>query len=161
MVSIFSDASFDPRSRIGVSGILVVSAANLKVFDGSLEVQLALHRETACTELEINSVIAAMTHVKKMQLSTVTIFSDCKTAIDLSRRREKLEVNNYLTKASGEKHKHAELYKEFFRLYDQTTPVLTWLKGHKTSSQRSIIECYFSFVDRTCREALRRHVAEF
>ncbi len=160
MVAIFSDISFDPTSRTGISGILVVEDSQLKKFDDTLVVQLTLHHATACTQLEINSVIAAMDIVKKDRPATASIYTDCKTAIDLPRRRAKLEANSYISKAKGEEHQHANLYRLFFRLLDQTTPTLTWIKGHKAASEKSVIDSYFSHVDQACRRALRAHLAE-
>ena len=160
MVAIFSDVSFDPSSRTGIAGILLVGDGQLREFDDSLVVRFTMHHSTACTQLEINSVIAAMEIAKKDQLLNASIYTDCRTAIDLPKRRAKLEANNFISKATGGEHHHAALYRLFFRLLDETAPILTWIKGHKVAGNRSVNDSYFSHVDQACRRALRTYLAE-
>ena len=159
MVAIFSDISFDPKSRTGVAGILIVEDRQLEAFDERLAVQLSVHQGIACTQLELNSVMAAMEVVKKNGHRAVPIYTDCKSAIDLLSRRARLEATSFITKAKGEEHAHADLYREFFKLLDQTSSVLTWIKGHKPDAERSVVDSYFSLVDQACRRELRTHIA--
>jgi len=158
--AIFSDISFDPQSRCGVAGILVLEDSKLSAFDDSLSVHLTYYQNIACTQLEISSVIAAMKVVNKEHLGKVSIYTDCKSAIDLPGRRAKLEAAGFITKAKGEEHAHAGLYREFFKLLDQTVPDFNWIKGHKPEADRSVIDSYFSLVDKACRTALRRYIAK-
>ncbi len=158
MVTIFSDISFDPKSRIGVAGLLLVEDSQLAEFNANLNVHLAWYQATACTQLEINSVIAAMEMILSKQLGTVQIYTDCKSVIDLPGRRVRLEGSSFVTKSSGKEHKHANLYREFFKIFDQSRPVLTWIKGHKALENHSVIDSYFSHVDKTCRNVLRARI---
>ncbi len=160
MVAIFSDISFDPKSRRGVTGILVIEDINLAVFDSTLPTQLTFFQDVACTQLEIGSVIAAMEMIQKEHLGNVSIYTDCKSAIDLPGRRANLEASAFITKGKRREHAHADLYRKFYKLLDQTTPEFIWLKGHKPESERSVADSYFSLVDKACRHALRRYVAE-
>ncbi len=160
MVAIFSDVSFDPKSRHGVTGILVIPESNLSVFNDTHLARLTYHQNVACTQLEISSVIAAMKVGMKQHSGKVSIYTDCKSAIDLLGRRAKLEASAFVTKAKGAEHTHADLYREFFKIFDQISPDFIWIKGHKPKAQRSVIDSYFSLVDQACRNALRAHLDE-
>lgn len=160
MVAIFSDISFDPKSRSGVAGLLVTEDNKLSTFDDSLTVQLTFHQNVACTQLEISSVIAAMEVVRKEQFVNASIYTDCKSAIDLPGRRVGLEASGYVTKAKGKEHSHADLYRQFFQLLDQTAPNFFWIKGHKPEQSRSVADSYFRLVDKACRNALRASIFE-
>jgi hypothetical protein len=76
MVAIFSDISFDPKSRRGVAGLLVIEDINLAVFDSTYPTQFTFFQDVACTQLEISSVIIAMEMIQKECLGNVSIFTD-------------------------------------------------------------------------------------
>jgi ribonuclease HI len=158
VVTIFSDISFDPKSRVGVAGLLLVEDSQLNEFNEHLNVLMAWYQSTTCTQLEINSVIAAMEIIATKQLGSVPIYTDCKSVIDLPGRRERLERASYISKSTGKEHKHANLYREFYKIFDQARPVLIWIKGHKATGSHNVVDSYFCHVDKACRNVLRAHI---
>ena len=153
---IFSDASFDPRSRIGIAGVWIL-ADLLQASQNENSIQTKIFYETNCTRLELESILWSFDLVReagRLEIE-VEIFTDCKTAVDLPARRARLESRNFLSQKTQLPLNNADLYQEFFKTYDTFAPKLHWIKGHKPLQNQNEIERIFSAVDKETRRQLR------
>ncbi|WP_169704001.1 ribonuclease HI [Candidatus Kuenenia stuttgartiensis] len=89
----------------------------------------------------------------------ITIYTDCRTAVDLPGRRRRLEDVYYLSKRKGSVLRNADIYKSIFALYDEFLPKLVWIKGHTPKKDRVGVHQIFSEVDRLVRNHLRAYIA--
>jgi ribonuclease HI len=97
---IFSDASFNPKSKVGVGGYLIIPKDKLSAINYLSEelINIQVVRNTKNTRLEVETVIRALESFKKGNIdnSKISIYTDCQTVCDLLKRRKRLE----------EEHKH-------------------------------------------------------
>ena len=158
---IFSDASFDPRSRIGIAGIMLLS--DLDSLPEKLPIQSKIIKDTTCTRLEMEAIIWSLLAVgdliKQHGIADLELYTDCKTAVDLPRRRENLEAKQFRSNKTGELLSNADLYKKFFLLCDMLKPKVMWIKGHMPSKEQNHIDRLFSEVDKATRNELRRIIS--
>ncbi|MCP4677076.1 MAG: hypothetical protein GY854_16490, partial [Deltaproteobacteria bacterium] len=85
----------------------------------------------------------------------INLYTDCQSAVHLLKRRKRLESTNFVSKKTKKTLSNADLYKQFFILYDKITPNLFWVKGHSPKKDRDLIQRNFSRVDKTVRKKLR------
>jgi len=160
------DSSFDPKSKRGVGGRLLLSRSELssQIVISDLKVQTKLFSNMTNTRLECTTVLWALRHFKnnfhQQKANTsyypdLVIISDCKTILDLPLRRHRLEKGEYKSKRTGKLLSNADLYKKYFLLYDEIRPEIVWLKGHSASRHHNVIQSLFSHVDKTTRAGLR------
>ncbi len=182
---IYCDASFSKIFQVAVVGSLIfqnehdhqhISAAEAKI-------NLTQIRETNNIRAEIKGVILALqtfqedgqidgqaysqadfqkqsnktNHCQSKQ--PVILFTDCQTLSELMRRRKHLEKTNFISKSKNTELANADLYKEFYLLYDQIQPEIHWVKGHTEKSSQTAQQKNFSFVDKEVRLKLRAIVA--
>jgi ribonuclease HI len=145
-LSLFTDGSVHPPSRIGYGAYLAVSD-----FDSDHEVQIKRFEDTSSSQLEIETVIWAL---QALTPKAVIIYTDSQNMIGLPGRRSRFEERDYQTKANNPV-KHANLYREFFRLTDPIDCTFVKVKGHNRSQQKTEIDRLFTLVDRASRQALR------
>ena len=157
---IFTDASFNPRIRTGISGYLLLLGSKdcpITKDISSLPIKTKLFRNTNCTRLELSSIILALNASKKLTGHLeITIYTDCKTAYDLPSRRIRLEKCNFKSERTKKTLANADLYLKFFKLFDELRPNIIWIKGHKAAKNKDNIDMIFSHVDRTTRRILRK-----
>lgn len=182
---IYCDASFSKIFQVAVVGSLIfqnehdhqhISAAEAKI-------NLTQIRETNNIRAEIKGVILALqtfqedgqtdgqaysqadfqkqsnkpNHCQTKQ--PVILFTDCQTLSELMRRRKHLEKTNFISKSKNTELANADLYKEFYLLYDKIQPEIHWVKGHTEKSSQTAQQKNFSFVDKEVRLKLRAVVA--
>ncbi len=160
---IFTDASLNPRTGTGMSGCLLLKPkdrpSTKKI--SHLPVKTKLFKNTNSARLELSSIILALNTVKKtfdaIHEFEITVYTDCKIACDLPSRRNRLEKSNYKSKSTTKPLNNADLYLEFFELFDELKPNLIWVKGHKARKDKNQIDLIFSHVDKTTRRMLREH----
>ena len=163
---IFCDSSFDPKSKRGVGGMLLLSCNELssQIAIEDLRVRTRVFTAATSTRLEILTVLWAFSLFKKKfpagrannpHGSDITIISDCKTISDLRSRRDRLQEAGFKSKKSGKRLSNADLYKKYFLFYDEIKPEIIWLKGHASSRYHDVIQSLFSHVDKTTRARLR------
>lgn len=149
-VYIYTDASFSKNHSLGVIGYMIFGENEPQVPLTILEI-----KESNNIRAEIRGAILALGAAPKS--SHVTLYTDCQTVTGLLDRREKLEKTNFISGAKGTPLANADLYKEFYKIYDQIRPNIIWVKGH-TSNKDSIIKKNFSLVDKAVRRALREAI---
>ena len=158
---LMTDGSFDPKSKCGVAGFLLLEEDQISSDTFNPEriipsIKTQNIADTTCTRLELEAILFGMEYVLDLGLKTEwNLYTDCQTAVKLSSRRSRLEDNNFKSKRSGKTLSNADLYIRFFQLYDQLKPQIHWIKGHKPSSEHDVLDKCFSLVDRTTRQRLR------
>lgn len=174
-VTIFIDSSYNPGRRLGVGGFLCIPncpdevLANKNVLEELYApdaVKIRIVEHTTNTRLELQTLLWALESLKLdnetktfEKMGSITIYTDCRTAVDLLRRRKRLESVHYLSKRKGTTLVNADIYKSIFTLYDQLSPKLVWIKGHTSEKDRIGIQRIFSEVDRLVRNRLRSYIA--
>ena len=130
------------------------------------EVKTRIVEHTTNTRLELQTLLWALESLKldnetktSGKIGSITIYTDCRTAVDLLRRRKRLESVHYLSKRKGTTLVNADIYKSIFTLYDELSPKLVWIKGHTAKKDRTGIQRIFSEVDRLVRDLLRNYIA--
>lgn len=153
----FTDSSFDPGSKSGVAGFMMVEETGLEAAVlAPPEIALTTFQNTSCTRLEIESVLIVLQKIEALKLSGRSeVYTDCKTIIELPGRRLKLEAGDYVGKASGKILNNADLYRVFFHLQDHLRPNFVWVKGHKAPDLRNSRDHLFAAVDRATRRTMR------
>ncbi len=143
---LFPDGSAHPPSRIGYGAYLAVIDVQ-----HDHEVQVKRFENTSSSQLEIETLIWAL---QTLQPQSVTVYTDSQNIIGLPGRRSRFEERDYRTQKNTPV-KHADLYREFFRLTDQIDCTFMKVKGHQVSDQKTDIDHLFTLVDRASRRALR------
>lgn len=152
---LFSDASYSPHRRLGVAGIALTSEFASKDF----QIETLVFAGTTNTRLELEAILWGFERYMLLPDKTsLTLFTDCKTAVDLISRRIKLEKNGFKSGKTGRLLTNADLYQKFFHLYDQIGPDCIWLAGHSPSKNHDQIQRIFSRVDKKTRQVLRLHL---
>jgi ribonuclease HI len=171
-ILIFTDAATSPQLSIAVGAFLMMEEEELQLFNEENFNQAfsALSKKIVYTEFpskkstwsEITTAMTAihLTH-KTFGHCNIKVYTDCQNLCDLvSRRKEKLQKNNFMTRA-GKILEHAELYKTLFSLTEKYSIQFLKLKGHnKITSHLSLIEKIFSLIDKSSRQKLRIQVRE-
>ncbi len=169
---IFSDASFDPNSGRGVGATLIVTSDLLMQKEGALHFEIQTKRIDGenIARLEFLSAIGALKewklkfqnrgHLEKTAPVKITLIIDCKAIENILQRRERLERDNFFSKKTSQPLANADLYREFFILYDELLPEIVWVKGHSARQSRDRWQEVFSLVDKMARKRLREICAE-
>ncbi|MGQ3685659.1 MAG: ribonuclease HI [Candidatus Loosdrechtia sp.] len=175
-VTILIDSSFDPERRLGVSGflcipycpdeILVNSEIVGKLYSPDL-MKTRIVENTTNTRLELQTLIWALESLRLDNWNTpyretgfITVYTDCRTAVDLLSRRKRLESDNYRSKSKGTTLVNADIYRNIFTLHDELSPEIVWVKGHTLKRDRTGIRKIFSEIDRQVRNLLRSYIPQ-
>lgn len=173
--TIFIDASYNPQRKLGVGGFLCIPNCSDELLENKnvLEelyspdvVKTRIVEHTTNTRLELQTLLWALESLRSNtetktsgEMGSITIYTDCRTAVDLLRRRKRLESVHYLSKRKGTILGNADIYKSIFTLYDEFSPKLIWIKGHTSGKDRVGIQKIFSEVDKLVRNVLRSYIA--
>ncbi len=151
---VFSDASFDPKTKKGVICYLILNQLeNNKNFDSDIITKKVNGENIA--RLEFISCLEALNSSEIPTSSKIHLVIDCKAIENLLGRRENLERNKYLSQSKGQILANADLYKSFFKVMDKLSVNIVWVKGHSPKSEHSTLEAIFSQVDKKARKLLR------
>lgn len=153
-VSIYSDASFDKNSLLSVLGYAYLDSETISLTLDSINLVQVTSKNNI--RAEIKSVLLALENCPATK--ELFLYTDCETICGLIDRREKLEGTNYISKSKGRELNNADLYKEFYILYDKFKPNIIWVKGHMPKSQQTLVNKNFSILDKTVRSALRTNL---
>jgi len=159
-ILLFTDASVNPQSNVGYGAYLCLLEKDMTLSLNNLDlvkqkINIKVFNNTSSTTLELQTLLWAL---KEIQVTDkqVTIYTDCQNILNLKKRRNRLEKNNYQTK-ENKKIKHKDLYQSFFKITDQLNCRFVKVKGHQTSIKKQAIDIIFTLVDRASRSALRKH----
>jgi ribonuclease HI len=150
---LFTDGSVNTKLNFGFGAYLAVNDTEIPASNWGDSVNVKRFENTSSTKLEIQALIWALSEVKEFQ-GKIVLYTDSQNIIGLPGRRERLEKNNYHSKA-GKQITNFELYKQFFQLLDELDFEMKKIEGHKRTQQKDNIDRLFTLVDRASRNALR------
>jgi len=156
--SVFCDGSYHPQGQIGVIAVLIVPAG--EVPDPSA-VRTKAFTSPSITHVELKAAIWGMECLLPNRGKAIHLFTDATAIEGLPARREKLEASGYLSGRTGKLLANAELYKKFFKIFDEVRPSLFWIKGHSPNETRSETQEIFRLVDQAARKTLRERISSF
>ncbi|MCP4600850.1 MAG: hypothetical protein GY847_10015 [Proteobacteria bacterium] len=167
-VHIYSDAGFSKQNQTAVSGFLLFKDddAHTKA-DVSQPIQTRVFKEKNNIRAELRGVIFALNAlIEKLEqtdaeggtkIHRINLYTDCESIVRLLDRRQRLELSDFISKRTRKPVSNADLYKQFFTVYDKVTPNLFWVKGHAPKKDRDLIQKNFSRVDKAIRKILREY----
>lgn len=158
-LSLFTDGSVDPLSKVGYGAYLVATTPLPPRDQLARRVVSKRFTETTSTRLEIQTLLWAINELKdtgqlQPQQDHLTIYSDCQTIINLPARRQRLEQNNYCSKKNVPL-KNSDLYQQLFHQFDSLNLKLIKVRGHQAAKYQKHIDQIFTLVDRYARQTLR------
>ncbi len=148
---LFTDGSVEVKSGIGFGAYVVVPDINESMDNIAHRIQVKRFDSTSSTRLELQTLLWALGEIRS---SEVEVYTDSQNIPSLLKRRERLQKNNYRTKA-GKLHRHWDLYREFFAWVDSINIKVVKVSGHSPQGTRTKTEKIFSLVDKASRNALR------
>jgi ribonuclease HI len=151
---LFTDASVNTRSRIGIGAYLVVGNMEISLDDLKSKIILRQFEGTASTRLELQTLLWALSDGNFSKYQNITVFTDSQNIVGLLGRRNRLEQSDF---NSGDKKRlnNAEFYKEFYKVVDLLNITFVKVEGHKKKDAKDHIDKIFTLVDRAARAASR------
>lgn len=150
---LFADGSVNTQSNIGYGAYLAVSERGLSPDSLRTRVKVRRFDHTSSTKLELQTLLWALSDTPALGRKVI-VYTDSQTMMGLQGRRDRFEKNDYLSKKNKRLNNY-ELYREFYRLFDQLDCQLVKVRGHRVSNQKDDIDRLFTLVDRASRKALR------
>ncbi len=160
---VYTDGSFSNKTNVGVLGFMIFD--NSHDHESETISRAIVHTQTVEDEnnirIELLSALSALERVKNEVIEPIRqyevhLYTDCSAILNLQKRREKLETTGFISKRKGKPLKNADLYRQFFKLYDEIRPTIHWIKGHSPKREKNSIERNFSFLDKLVRKELRK-----
>ena len=151
---LFIDGSVDVQSKTGFGACLVVSNPVPSPETLKKQVKVKRFEQTSSTRLEVQTLLWALNEIPLAE-NRVIIYTDSQNIINLNRRRERLEKNNFYSK-NNRQISNSDLYMEFFRMIDMFDYELIKVQGHQPTKHKDEIHRLFTLVDRASRNALRK-----
>jgi ribonuclease HI len=165
---IYTDASFSKASGVAVLGYLAFNSKEQHdhVYDSEAAmktngvlIRMSHYQETNNIRAELRAVLDGLNFCSKFppeKRKRVVLFTDCQTVVNLIERRTRLEALGFVSKSKNVILANADLYKDFYKIYDQIKPEINWVKGHKSNSLKNNVDKNFSILDRAIRSLLRQ-----
>jgi ribonuclease HI len=153
-ILLFIDGSVDVQSKTGFGACLVVSDPIPSSETLKKQVKVKRFEQTSSTKLELQTLLWALNEIP-VDGSRVIIYTDSQNIINLNRRRERLEKNDYYSK-NNRQINNSDLYMEFFRMIDMFDYEFVKVQGHQPTKHKDEIHRLFTLVDRASRNALRK-----
>jgi ribonuclease HI len=150
---LFTDGSVHVQSKIGYGACLLTSEKELNSENLKKCVRTKRFENTSSTKLELQTLLWAFSEIEKGE-NKVVVFTDSQNITQLVDRRHRLEENNFCSK-SGKPLKNADLYIQFYEMFDALHCEIVKVQGHQPSRIKNEIEKVFTLVDRASRKALR------
>jgi ribonuclease HI len=167
---IYTDASFSKVRLFAVSAFLVFRndeeheagvppLSLIRTF--SFNEKTNIRAELRGMLLALESIVVEVKQIhqeRPKEKLEIKLFTDCQTAIQLLLRREKLEATGFVSQRKKEILPNADLYRQFFILYDQIRPEMIWVKGHSPKRGHGWMQKNFGALDKIVRKELRAKV---
>ncbi len=153
---LFIDGSVNNKAKIGYGAYLAVSDPGLSLDELRTEVKVQRFEQTSSTKLELQTLLWALRDIQTLGYKVI-VYTDSQNIIELPRRRERLEQNDYRSNKNIRLN-NFELYQKFYQLIDRLDCKLVKVHGHQPSKQKNDIESLFTLVDRASRKALREDI---
>ncbi len=164
---VYTDASFSKELNLGVAGFLLFTRSTDHKASNFASSVLRTRKMTVTNNIraEIEGVLWALNTLRTEWLITdgrlsenkyeINLFTDCQSIINLLPRRDKLESTNYMSHRKKSVLTNADLYRQFYEVYDLLLPRFFWVKGHSRKNDQKWIEKNFSYIDQVVRKELR------
>nr|WIL04303.1 ribonuclease H [Cedratvirus lena] len=146
MLRCYTDASYDPRSRLSVIGWKI----------GQGEIQHELIYNTSINRAELQCTINLIQQLELGQ--EYLIFTDCENIVNKHQQREEIISRNFLTK-NGKEIANSDLLREFFTLCTDNITI-KHIQGHMAKHLMNDDNRKFSLVDKHVRRVLRQHLKD-
>jgi len=164
--SLFTDASLNPKLKVGVGGYIFVSESLIKTPSNQIKISelddiLVLRRfeDTSSTKLEVQTVLWALGEYCIRSASSKSgklhLYSDSQCVEGLLSRRVRLESSGFHCKRGNRLLKNASLYRQYYEFHDRLKFGVTKVAGHTPSHSRNTIERIFSVIDQKVRKELK------
>ena len=154
---LFTDGSVNTQSKVGYGACLWLLEFTDSTDSLKDNVKTKRFAATSSTRLELQMLIWTLNErlavIKENEID-LTVYTDSQNIIDLPKRRERLERDNYFSSKKKQLKNH-QLYRAFYSLMDRMRFNLVKVKGHEPSAQRDLMAQHFSLVDQAARRALR------
>ncbi|WP_319503506.1 RNase H family protein [uncultured Draconibacterium sp.] len=150
---LFTDGSVHVQSKVGYGACLVLDENEMDTENLKQRIQTKRFENTSSTRLELQTLLWALSEIEKNDIK-VLVYTDSQNIAQLVDRRARLEENNFCSKG-GKLLKNADLYKQFYELFDSLNCKIIKVKGHQPTRVKDHIERIFSLVDKASRSALR------
>lgn len=161
---IYTDASFDKKNQLAVLGHMIFKNETEHNTMSAVNIPISLFDtyEVNNIRAEIKSALMALSSflINKTDTSQIVLFTDCQTICGLMERREKLERLNFMSQSKKKLLANADLYQEFYKIYDILKPQIIWIKGHKQDLKSDKIDKNFSVLDKAVRQHLRKKIKD-
>lgn len=106
--------------------------------------------------IEFKSIILSLEYLNSNSIDkNINIYTDSASIINLTSRRSYLEANSFFSRKNKTILPNADIYREFFNLYDKLKPNLIWIKGHSPKEKQTFSHKNFSYIDKLIRKKLR------
>jgi ribonuclease HI len=159
--ALFTDGSFDPKTKIGVGSFLLLPSSFLttplrEIDQRSLNDSLKFNQfsDTSSTQLEIETALWALEAFANTSNEALHLYTDSQGVAGLLERRPRLEATEFISKKTQRELNHAPLYRRFYALYDDMNFQVTKVAGHQPKATHDTIQRLFSIVDQGARKAL-------
>ncbi|MDX8340262.1 RNase H family protein [Draconibacterium sp. IB214405] len=154
---LFTDGSVNMQSKIGFGSCLVLNENELDADNLKQRVQSKRFENTSSTRLELQTLLWALAGLQP-DGQQIVIYTDSQNIMQLLERRRRLEDKNFCSK-SGKPLKNADLYKQFYKVFDSLICEIVKVQGHQPTRLKNEIERIFTVVDRASRKALRNDIS--
>nr|WIL04925.1 ribonuclease H [Cedratvirus duvanny] len=144
MIKCYTDASYDPRSRVAVAGWKI----------GQESIHHELIHNTSINRAELQGMINLIQHLEGY--NNFTIFTDCENIVNKYQQREEIISRNFLTK-NGKEIANSDLLRKFFAICKDNITI-KHIQGHMTKQLMNDDNRNFSLVDKHVRRVLRKHL---
>lgn len=143
-IDIYTDASYDQRTKIAICGELIIDYTNPENNIYNFDTHVV--NDTNNTEAELYGIILILDKFNHNHNCNLTIYTDCQMA---------LRLVNCLKRKNNK-----DIYSKFYELYDKYNGKCNFVKiaGHKRKNERNDIEENFSILDKHVRKQLRFHL---
>ncbi|MGR3320266.1 MAG: GIY-YIG nuclease family protein [Candidatus Anammoxibacter sp.] len=169
--SLFTDASLNPRRKVGVGGYLIVPESFIKTPSSQIKISelnaipvLRKFEDTSSTKLEVQTVLWALEEYcigpTISGPGKLNIYSDSQCVEGLLSRRARLESCGFHSSGGNRLLKNASLYGKYYELHDRLKFDVTKVAGHTRSRSRNTVQRVFSFLDQKVRKALKQWMTQ-
>jgi ribonuclease HI len=164
--ALFTDVSLNPKLKLGMGAYLFVPLSFLDmplkmIYEPDIIEKLHFKKfeNTSSTKLEVVTVLWALEEINKLLHDTETLnlclFTDSQCVAGLLERRQKLEQSGFISKSSGNQHKHTALYRKFYEEHDELHFEVIKLAGHSKSYTHNTPHRIFSYIDQAVRQRFK------
>jgi hypothetical protein len=166
--ALFTDVSLNPELKTGLGAYLLIPHSMLDIPPEKIDKSAILNQitfktfnDTSSTKLELQTALWAIKEgMGKRSRAALALYTDSQCISGLMKRRDRLEINNYLSKRTGSLLKHALFYKTFYSLFDKFGFKIIKVTGHKPSKLHNSVHRIFSYVDKEVRRQLKSRLGK-